>query len=160
MEEWIKKAKKVIEENSFMVLATTDQQYPWVTPVFYAHDENYNFYWHSAPVTKHSKFIEQNPNVSIVIFNSTNPELPGLYMEGKAMELDNHELYSGLEILMQKAVKNEKERSEILSHPEDFKAEGKLRMYKFVPAKFYINDSEKWNNKWVDWHVEVPLLKK
>lgn len=152
-------AKKVIAENLFMVLATSDQNIPWVSPVFYATGDNKTFYWHSAKNTKHSHIIAQNPHLAVVIFNSTNPEIPGLYMKGKAEEVtDKEEIVQGISLLFGKALKDEDKRQELIEHPEDFQDEARLRVYKFTVEEFYLSNSERWNDKWVDWTDKVEGL--
>ena len=150
-------ARQIIKSNNFMVLATSDENQPWISPVFFATADNKTFYWHSARNTKHSQIVAANSHVAVVIFNSTNPEIPGLYMKGQAMEVEEDKVEEGLEILFGKAVSNFAKREELLSHPEDFKGEGKLRLYKFIAEEFFLSNSEQWNNKWVDWTEKVDL---
>lgn len=69
-----KKAKQIIKESLYFVLGTVGQDNkPWVTPLFYCFDEELNFYWISPKDSLHSKNIEENGEVSLVIFNSQAP---------------------------------------------------------------------------------------
>lgn len=147
--------KKIIAENNFMVIATSDDKKPWISPVFFATADDKTFYWHSGKDTKHSHIIARNPHIAVVIFNSTNPEIPGLYMKGKAVEVGDEELAESLEILFSKAPMDDQKRKDILSRTEDFQGEGKLRLYKFVAEQFYLSNSKRWHEKWLDWTEEV-----
>lgn len=157
MDDIVVLIRQIISDNSFMTIATSDGNIPWVSPVFFAMDENHTFFWHSGKDTKHSRIIAKNPEISVVIFNSRNAEVPGLYMRGQAMEAEEGELQHGLEILFDKAVLYQDKKEELLSHPEDFQGEGRLRLYKFVPEKFFLSNSEKWNGKWIDWTEEAKF---
>ncbi len=149
--------KKSLSESNFMVLATSEDNHPWISPLFFATEDNKTFYWHSGKDTKHSQIIAKNPSIAVVIFNSTNPEVPGLYMKGKGMEVVGEELQKGLEVLFTKAQPDEEKRKAILACPEDFEGEGKLRLYKFVAESFSTNIFEVWNDKFVDSTEELTL---
>lgn len=82
MDDLATRAKEVIAKNLFMVLSTTDGKTPWISPIFYAVDENYHFYWYSGKNSKHSGLIGNNPHIATVIFNSTDANEPGVYLEG------------------------------------------------------------------------------
>jgi len=68
----IEKTKKLIEENLYLTMAVaTKTGKPWTANIYYAYDKDYNFYWYSQADTLHSKYIEENPEVAISIFDST-----------------------------------------------------------------------------------------
>ncbi len=72
--DYTKKAKEIIENNIYCTVATsTKDGKPWISPVFFGYDENYNIYWVSDKNAKHSELIRNNPSVAIVIFNSQAP---------------------------------------------------------------------------------------
>ncbi len=61
-------AYNIIVKNSNMVLGTsTKSGKPWATPVTYAYDGEYNFYFISDVNSTHAKNIMENPNVSVTI---------------------------------------------------------------------------------------------
>ena len=131
---------------------------PWNSPVFYAVDENYTFYWYSRKTTQHSKNIVQNSEVFVVIFNSSPKETSGeaVYIQGKAYEITPDEIIHATTIYAKKAATNDEEREQ-LQTTEDFLGNSELRMYKFVPEKFYINSAGKWKGKWLDKRIEVKF---
>lgn len=153
------KAKRILTNNIFMTLATVDTDgQPWSTPVFYALDQKYNFYWYSRKDTRHSQNIQINNKVSVSIFSEEGRDrLTGVYIEGIAQELKEEELPIATKIYAEKAASSEEEKVQ-LTTVEDFIEESPLRMYKFVPTKIYISvDATKWNGKWIDIREEVSL---
>lgn len=63
-------AKDIIEKNQYLVLGTNGEDGAWVSPVAYAYDDNFNFYFVSFPPSKHCKNIEKNNKVSFAIYDS------------------------------------------------------------------------------------------
>ncbi|MPZ62305.1 MAG: pyridoxamine 5'-phosphate oxidase family protein [Propionibacteriales bacterium] len=88
-------AKKVIDENKYMVLGTAGQDgRPWVSPVYYTPDGYTDFYWVSSPDSLHSRNIAQRPEISIVVFNSQVPigGAQAVYMSAVAGPVPEDEL--------------------------------------------------------------------
>ncbi len=159
MDQLTEKTKRILSNNLFMTLATSslDNQ-PWSTPVFYAVDENYNFYWYSRKDTQHSLFIKENPKVSVSIFSiGGQDDGVGLYIRGNASEVIENELEHALKTYSAKAASTEEARTQ-LTTKEDFLDEAPIRMYKLIPEKMYVsNEAKKWNGKWIDTKSEVKL---
>lgn len=105
------KAKQIIEENIYCTVATaTLDGKPWISPVFFSYDENYNIYWVSNKNSIHSELIRQNPQVAIVIFNSQAPEGEGdgVYIKAKVQELyDEEEIKKAIKIFNKRVSKEE-----------------------------------------------------
>jgi uncharacterized protein YhbP (UPF0306 family) len=83
-------ARQIIEENQYLSLGTIDKENGiWLSPVCYAHDKDFNFYFVSMPVARHSKNIDVNGKVMFTIFDSHQKwgEGLGLQVEGKAEKL-------------------------------------------------------------------------
>lgn len=154
-----RKVKQIIQENLYMILSTAIKEQPWISPVFYAVDENYQFYWYSRKDTKHSENIAKNPHISVVIFNSSPKESTGeaVYMQGQAKEVTQEELPHAINVYAEKATKGDQEKQQICTI-EDFLNDSILRMYKFIPNTIYTNTAENWNGKWIDKRVEVKLF--
>jgi hypothetical protein len=65
-------ARRVIDANHYMVLATRDPDGgPRLSPVYYTAARNRDFYWASSPEAHHSRNLAERPAVEIVIFDST-----------------------------------------------------------------------------------------
>ncbi len=154
----IERAKRILEANRYMILATSYQVQPWSTPVFYVYDEHYNFYWYSRKDTRHSSNIEENNNVAASIFGIENADEGfGVYLEGIASEVSKDELDHALKTYAAKGAQNDEERIQ-LTTKEDFLGNSPIRMYKLVPDKIYVsNESTKWKGKWIDSKIEVEL---
>lgn len=93
--------RKVIDENVYMTLATTDRDgQPWASPVFYAAELYSDFYWVSSPEVTHSRNLVHCPQVSIVIFDSRAPvgtgEASAVYMTAVAGEVQAADVDQGL----------------------------------------------------------------
>ena len=85
-------ARRVIDENVYMVLGTADAAgRPWVSPVFYGVERYRDFYWVSAPDVVHSRNLAERPELSIVVFDSRAAVGTGdetaVYMAGSAAEI-------------------------------------------------------------------------
>lgn len=64
------KAKYIIKSNNYLSLSTCNNNIPWIAPVAYIYDEEYNFYFVSPIESLHSKYIENNKEVAVSIFDS------------------------------------------------------------------------------------------
>ena len=74
-------ALSLAAENAYLTLATVDADgLPWASPVWFAARDLDLFVWASKPAARHSRNIEQNPRVSLLVFDSG--KLPG---EGSAL---------------------------------------------------------------------------
>ncbi|SRR5258708_2617169 len=151
------RAKRILTNNLYMILATSQNNKAWSTPVFYAFDQQ-NFYWYSRKNTRHSLNILVSPEISASIFGVNNEDEGfGVYIEGKAFEVAKNELKHALDIYAQKAAKNAAEKEQ-LTTIEDFINDSPLRMYKLIPEKVYVsNKATKWKGKWIDSKSEIVL---
>src|SRR5919108_509348 len=65
-------AKRIIDSNAYMTVATADAEgRPWASPVWFAHEDYASFLWVSKPEALHSRNLSSRPEVGIVIFDST-----------------------------------------------------------------------------------------
>lgn len=94
-------ARRVIDDNHFMVLGTSQPDgTPQVSPVFYNHAGYRDFYWISSPDAQHSRNIGAQPRVEIVIFNSQVDPGPGtaaVYLGAAAAQVPDAELPAAVE---------------------------------------------------------------
>jgi nitroimidazol reductase NimA-like FMN-containing flavoprotein (pyridoxamine 5'-phosphate oxidase superfamily) len=83
-------ARAIVDAGRYMTLGTADAEgRPWVSPVWYAHEDARAFLWVSDPGTRHSVNVAVRPDVSLVIFDS-HAELDegrGLYVRARAEQL-------------------------------------------------------------------------
>ncbi len=87
-------ARAIVDAGRYMTLGTADADgRPWVSPVWYAHEDARTFIWVSDPGTRHSFNIAARPDVSLVIFDS-HAELgegQGVYVRAVAEQVDGDE---------------------------------------------------------------------
>lgn len=74
-----------------MQLATVKNNKPWVSSVWYVHDEDLNLFWISRRARRHSKELSKNPYVAGVIVKphiiGSGEKVRGLQFEGRAHDL-------------------------------------------------------------------------
>lgn len=154
MEDNLKKGKEIIEKIIYITIATVSKEgHPWVSPVYSAYDENYNFFWVSARESRHSQNILASGEVAIVIYNSTVPEGTGegVYMEAVAKELeDEAEIARAIAYLYDRKNKPHRKAAE-------FMGSGPRRVYKAVPQKVWFKGSAKVGESY-DARVEIKLF--
>ena len=121
---------EIIAANRYMVLATADADgVPWVSPVWFATEDQRVFYWISDPNARHSRNIAVRPEIAIVIFDST--VTPGnaqaVYMEARADQSGTE----GFDVFTR-----ESEAQGIwVTRPEDVVAPGRFRLYRAVAGE-------------------------
>ncbi|MBI4098194.1 MAG: pyridoxamine 5'-phosphate oxidase family protein [Candidatus Levybacteria bacterium] len=158
MKDLVEKAKQILAENIYCTIATSSLTgTPWISPVFFGYDEDFNIYWISDKDAKHSRLIRQNPHVAIVIFNSQAPEGKG---DGVYIEADVYELASKDEV--KKGVKIRDSRAKIkkfrVQKIEEVMNDSAWRVYKAVPKTISkLTKGEYVNGQYVDKRIEIPL---
>jgi nitroimidazol reductase NimA-like FMN-containing flavoprotein (pyridoxamine 5'-phosphate oxidase superfamily) len=84
------RARSLIERNSLLTLATVDGHgRPWVTPVFYSLDDEYQVYWVSDVEARHSTNVRDTAAVAIVIHDEVDGQTDAVYIEATAVELND-----------------------------------------------------------------------
>ena len=156
MTDLVAEAKKIIEENIYLTVATSDGSKPWVSPLFFAYDKDYNFYWASGKDALHSIFIRSNQKVAIVIFDSRAPEGEGdgVYFESTCVELMTaEELKVAMDILNRRVTKEEFRIKDL----SGVTGKGMWRIYKASSQKVYKLTDEIVNGQYLDKRVEITL---
>ncbi len=116
-------------------------------------NKNYNFYWASWKENQHSKNIQENENVFVVIYDSTVPEGTGfgVYMNGTARQLEKKDILEILKALkLLYARKSKKPRK-----AEEFLGILPRRIYKFVPEQVWVNSEGKVKSSFVDSRIDI-----
>ena len=88
-------ARHTLAGNRFMVLGTVDPSgRPRVSPVWFTMVDHRDVYWLSSPSAHHSRNIEERPEVSIVVFDSSADPHTGqaVYLEATAELVPEDEL--------------------------------------------------------------------
>ncbi len=154
----VDEAKDIISKILYITIATVNKNgEPWNSPVFSAFDENYNFYWNSWTESQHSKNIETNNNVFIVIYDSTVAEGTGkgVYVKAKARKLgEENEINKGYELL----TKRRNKLSSKLRTADDFLEGNPRQIYKAVPERVWVNGNGEINGEFIDTRTEIKLI--
>jgi hypothetical protein len=120
----------VIAANRYMVLATADADgVPWVSPVWFATDDQRVFYWISDPNARHSRNIAVRPEIAIVIFDSTvvPGEAKAVYMEARAEQCGT----DGFDVFARES----EAQGLWVTNVEDVVAPAKHRLYRAVAGE-------------------------
>jgi nitroimidazol reductase NimA-like FMN-containing flavoprotein (pyridoxamine 5'-phosphate oxidase superfamily) len=83
-------AREVIEHNRYLVLGTIDDSgRPRLSPVYFTHVEHREFFWVSSPDSHHSHNVDERPDVSLVVFDSSVAVGQGraVYVDAVAQEV-------------------------------------------------------------------------
>lgn len=139
-------AKDIIKNNIYLTLGTTNGVIPWVAPLYYCVDPNYNFYFISQMDSLHTQHLLKNQNIAFAIFDSRVPEGKGngIQGSGKAYLIKDEELPESLRYYHTVFIE---------SKPESFTGNAPYRMFKLTPEHVYILDPKASTDK----RVEVKL---
>jgi nitroimidazol reductase NimA-like FMN-containing flavoprotein (pyridoxamine 5'-phosphate oxidase superfamily) len=103
-------ARGLLDGNSFMVLATSDADgVPWATPVWFATEDHRSLYWVSSPEARHSQNIGARPEISVVVYDSTQPpgDVQAVYMSATAVRVaEVPEVGEGIAVYSRVAARN------------------------------------------------------
>ncbi|MBW4651171.1 MAG: pyridoxamine 5'-phosphate oxidase family protein [Kastovskya adunca ATA6-11-RM4] len=154
--EVIENARQIIENTLYCTLSTCSSEgFPWVSPVFFVPDHNWNLYWSSAVAAKHSQNIDHNNGrVAIAIFNSHVKEGTGkgLYFYGTASEVKPEQVASIMKLLFNRAGK------QLHRTVEDYLLDSPRRIYQFRPTEAWISgDRLPIENQLVDIKIQLHL---
>jgi nitroimidazol reductase NimA-like FMN-containing flavoprotein (pyridoxamine 5'-phosphate oxidase superfamily) len=101
-------ARSVLDTVAYMVLSTVgDDGSPWASPVWFASDRYRDLYWISRPDAQHSRNIAVNPDVAIVVFDSTQPPATrqAVYMRASAAQVDDpNEIIHGVSVFTRDSI--------------------------------------------------------
>jgi hypothetical protein len=102
-------ARRIIDENLYMTLATADGAgVPWVSPVYYAVADYREFVWVSRPDARHSANLASRRELSVVIFDSQVPIGTGqaVYMEATAELVNDGDIDPAIEVFSNRSLEH------------------------------------------------------
>ena len=130
-------AKRIVDSNLYMTLATADAEgRPWASPVWFAHEAYKSFVWVSKPEARHSQNLATRPQTGIVIFDSQVPEggAEAVYVEAEAERLEGDEEERWIAVF--------NSRSEGLGWPSwtvaDVRPPARLRLYRATASALFV----------------------
>lgn len=157
MNKNLERAKEIISQNKFMTISTASLGgRPWVSPVFFVPDDKYNLYWVSNKEAKHSKLIAKNPQVAIVIFDSSVSDGSyGVYFEAEAAEISEEaDIKNAIKVYSSRPQKDEF----MIKSMRDVVGGAVWRIYRALPKKTYVlGDGQYINGQYVDVRTEVKF---
>ena len=135
-------AKQIIRENKYLTLATADQ-FPWAAPIYYAVNDQQEFYFISQLDSLHTQHIVKNHNVAFAIFDSHQPEGTGNGVQGsgKAYLVEKKEIVKELRWY---------HSSFLPMKIKSFCGAASYRFFKLIPEHIYILDPEATTDKRVE----------
>lgn len=85
---------KYLDEIQLMQLASCKDNQPWVVNVYFAVDNQHNFYWTSQNTRRHSQEIADNGKVAAAIHLPYQPGVPGrgVQVQGVARAVPQEEV--------------------------------------------------------------------
>jgi hypothetical protein len=113
--------------------------------MMYAADYQDNFYWVSAAEAVHSRNIELNPRIALVVFDSI-PEYgkaQALYCKARAGSLTGDALSAGCETFYKMRYPDPAQRKEKGRGPEDFSGDSPRRMYRATIEEYSVLHPDK-----------------
>lgn len=151
-----KVASELILKSDYLSLSTTDGEKPWTTPLYYAVDDHFNFYFVSRKDTQHSVNINKNKYVSFCIFNSEDRSFTaqGLQASGVCTEVGPEDAVRALVCLYKKKHPSVKDIKSIKLDIKSVTGMVNNRIYKIVLDSVFVLDS---NNPDMDTRVEVDI---
>ncbi|MET0522411.1 MAG: pyridoxamine 5'-phosphate oxidase family protein [Jiangellaceae bacterium] len=132
-------ARKIIDGNSYMTIATADAGgSPWATPVWFAPEAYTDFFWLSRPSTRHSTNIADRPEVGLVVFDSTVPINQGqaVYVEAAAEQVPPADLEAAVAVFSARSVAGGGRPWEVADVVEP----SSFRLYRARAAAHYVLD--------------------
>ncbi|MGH3204275.1 MAG: pyridoxamine 5'-phosphate oxidase family protein [Streptosporangiaceae bacterium] len=158
MDDASRKARRLIEATPYLTLATADASgKPWSSPVYFAYDQAFTFYWVSFKRTVHSANIRVRPQVAISLLGEPPVhEGEGVYFDAVATEL--HDLTQVERALEVRRTRPQDSKFAVTS-PEDVLGDAAWRIYRAVPVAVYRyhDAAEIIHGQHVDVRVKVAL---
>ena len=135
--EFTHAANGVVAANKYLVLATATQGgTPWVTPVYFAHDDLTSFWWVSRPLARHSRLIAANPQVAITVFDSSVAigRAAAVYAEAWAAQCSEVEVRREIGHYSDRSVRHGVEAWTV----EDVTGDAEFRLYRARTARVWL----------------------
>jgi len=148
------RAKQILDKLSYITVASvTVDGLPWNSPVFAVHDNDFNFYFGTHKQSQKAKNIRSNPNVFLVIYDSTVPagSGEGVYIQAKTTTIsDPKEIATAHKLLWD-------QHEAPYWKLEEFIEPSPLVLFKVVPEKVWMNDEGEAGGHYIDTRKEVSL---
>lgn len=98
--------QEIAEENELLALATvSENSEAFNATAFYVFDDDFNFYILTEPDTDHAENLEQNPSISLSIYDSRqswSDQKKGLQVFGQAEKVSRENMEKVLELYLER----------------------------------------------------------
>ena len=135
-------ARAILDAGAYVVLATADADgVPWASPVWFAQDESGTIFWVSYPGARHSRNIQAQPRIAMVVFDSTVEPLTGqaVYMTAYAAQLaDLEEVAHAVDVFSRESVRQGMSALSL----DDVTGTARLRIYRARIEEYSILDPD------------------
>ncbi len=144
-EEWAQFVREKLDASQFLSLATHGAEGPWVCPLYFAYDKQFNLYILSQPGTSlHMKHIAQSAAVACAVYDSTQKSLSkvaGVQIKGTAHFVRADEVVLAFDTYFTATPARTPSGA---SHPaEDYAKEDAMwRFVKIVPQEIWVFSEE------------------
>lgn len=86
--EWVQFVREKLDASQFVSFATEGPEGPWVCPLYFAYDAQFNLYVLSQPSTSlHMRHVAATPTVACAVYDSrqdTHGKVAGIQIKGTA----------------------------------------------------------------------------
>lgn len=151
---YTEKAYAILASNLYASIATvTPDNKSWNSPVFICYDNDFNFYWASAVLSQHSRNLQKNPSVFIVMYDTGVPwgQGQGIYISGQASVLTHQK---DMEKVRQLRLGRASKANQPLT---EFMNDSPRRLYQCIPDRIWLNVDRVVHGIAVDERAEVSL---
>jgi uncharacterized protein YhbP (UPF0306 family) len=151
--------RQIIDENTYMTLATSVDDNPWACALFMGVDEQYHLYFVSNIQTTHVQNVLKNKHVSVVVFDShaISGEANGVQLTGSCRRLVGEEVQRGIDAIYTKRYPDPAERAQRNLTVEEFSRPDTdptaRHIYEITPEHVYVLDKQSGE----DAQVEIDL---
>lgn len=137
-------AKKIIERNRYMCLASASQDgRAWAAPVSYCFDTDLNFYFQTSIDSLHVENFRFNPEISVSIYDSTQrvEDIDGIQMSGIVGEVEPCNIKNVYDLFVAHVIPEE-DRCRLAPSMKVFTRDGgtTLRFFQFTPSDIFKKD--------------------
>lgn len=134
-------ARALVDASSYLTVATSDAEgAPWVSPVWFAHEDYRAFLWMSQPEARHSRNIAMRGEVAIVLFDSTvSPDQRrAVYVEAAAAVVPDAELEAAVAVYAARSVS----RGLGTLAPAEVSGDASWRLYRASVSAAYVLEDD------------------
>jgi general stress protein 26 len=150
----LERIREILTRIPHVALATVNEDgSPLNSPVFGTFNNELHFFWASSPRTTHSQNIMRSDQVFAVVFDSREGH-GGLYLSGRAEQLDDDKHVDYAYALLQKAKSKFYGKMGSL---ERYKGEGPQRFYRLTPEQLWTNIATRDEDGAVIYDERVPI---